>query len=157
MSISVFSTHFIECQINYLTCTQAKRRDEIEEINLSEAFDAWIARPDLKQRHWCPQLLMSLHPEDEIADKYIFNRVCADYRLGKVSQWATDNILLKIRADWKLQTRNVKYRIVAGMLNKLVDNNCITHDQNIYIFNNIVKNMQTLRNDLLDSDLPFCM
>ena len=155
MSISVFSNHFIECHVNYLTGTQAKRRDRIEETNISEAFDAWIARSDLKYRHWCPQLLMSLHPEDEIADKDIFNRVCADYRLSKVSQWATDNILLKVRADWKLQTRNVKYRIVAGMLNKLVDDNCITHDQNIFIFNNIVNNMQTLRNDLLDYDIPF--
>ena len=154
MSISVFSNHFIERQVLYLMATQRKQRDEIEMPTISEALDTWINRKDLIT-HWCPEILLSLHPGNEIADRNIFNRVCADNRLRKIEQWVTKNILMCVRKDWKIQTRNVKFRIVAGMLNNLVSEKCITHEENIYIFDNIVKNMQELSNDLIYADLPF--
>lgn len=155
MYTSVFSKHFIECHYNYLIATQPQQKDKIEIPTLSEAIDGWIKRPDLKLNHWCPELFMSFHPENEIIDKSIFNLICTDPKLRKIEQWATKNILLCIRQDWKIQTRNVKFRIVSGMLNKLVDEKRITRDENIYMFDNIVHNMRRLSNDLLDSDLPF--
>jgi hypothetical protein len=127
--------------------------DKIEKPDLSEAVNGWIARKDLV--NWMPELFMSLHPEDEIADKIIFNHICARYKLCNVHRWAVQNILLQIRADWKPKTQAVKLRIVAGMLNALEKEKIITVEENIYMFNNIVQNLRDLRIDLIDSDLPF--
>lgn len=151
MKISVFSKHFIECHHRYLLGTQPYRED-ITPPTIGNAFAGWLARKD---EHWCPQLFMSLHPENEIVDKAIFNRICADYNLGKIEKWATNNILLQDAKDWKQKTKNVKMRIVAGMLNKLENSGHITHDENTYMFNNIVNNMRDLRSDILDEELPF--
>lgn len=149
--MSVFSNHFVECYYKYLMGTRPW--DKIEKPDLSEAINGWIARKDLV--NWMPELFMSLHPEDEIADKIIFNHICARYKLCNVHRWAVQNIFLQIRADWKPKTQAVKLRIVAGMLNSLEKEKIITAEENIYMFNNIVQNMHNLRIDLIDSDLPF--
>lgn len=151
MSISVFSTHLIERSRNYILGTQPYLKD-IDVQTLNDAFDIFEERKDC---HFLPELLMSLHPEDEIADKKIFNRVCANYKLRKIEKWITENILLQLKKDWKIKTQSVKIRIVSSMLTKLENENSITHEENIYIFNNIVNNMRDLRNDLLDETLPF--
>lgn len=155
MNTCVFSNHFIWCHYKYLLATQPQRKDIITAPTISEAIDAWIERADLRNHHWCPEIFMSLHPENNVADKNIFNRICADNDLRSIEQWVTKNILLCIRKDWKIKTQNVKLRIVAGMLNNLVNKRCITSDENIYIFNNIVTNVYGLRKDMLYADLPF--
>lgn len=153
---SVFSNHFIECYYNYLVGTQPQlSRDKIEPPTLAKALNFWIERQDLKESHWCPQLFMTLHPDADIADKIVFNQICKNPELRKVEQWATKNILLCIKKDWNVKTRHVKFRIVAGMLNKLAQNHCISEDDNIYMFNNMVINMHDLDRDLIYTDLPF--
>lgn len=150
---SVFSCFIIECHYNYLLATQPQKKDIIIPT-VSEAMDGWISRPDLICNPFCPQIFMSLHPEDEVADKNVFNRICANNNLRDVERWVTKNILLSMRKDLP-KTTNVKLRITAGMLNRLVNKRYITNEENIYMFNNIVKNAYELRRDMLYADLPF--
>lgn len=151
MNIRVFSTHFIESSYNYLLGTKPYLED-IKRPTLSQALKIWSEKAC---GHFCPELFMSFHPENEIADKHIFNSICANYELHKIEKWAVENILLQLRKDWKIKTRNVKLRIVSSMLTKLENSNNITHEENVYMFNNIVNNMRELCNDLLDEELPF--
>jgi len=155
MKLSVFSSHFISSHHDYLMATHPWGTNSINKITLSDAFDGWAKREDLLPNHWCPELFMFLVPEFKQLDNSIYNHICTNHELRTVHNWAVNNILLNVRKDWKIQTRNVKIRILAGMLNALEYNNKISKDENIWMLSNAKLNMNTLRNDLLMSDLPF--
>lgn len=150
MNISVFSNHIIERCVLYQMTSQRKPRDKIETPTLSEAIDFYIKKFDYE-----PRLLLSLHPENEIADSEISYKCATKPELHTLIRWTSKNILLCVKKDWKIQTRNVKFRIMTGMLNILAKCGCISKEEGIYIHDNIVKNMQCLSNDLMFSDLPF--
>ena len=150
MGISVFSNYIIECCVLCQMASQRKARDEIETPTLSEAMDFYI-----KKFNYEPHLLLSLHPENEIVDNEISYKCATKPELHTLIHWTSKNILLCVRKDWKIQTRSVKLRIMTGMLNNLAKCGCISKEESIYIHDNVVKNMQSLSNDLMFSDLPF--
>lgn len=148
---SVFSTNFVERCENYIKATLAPRD---KPLTITQAYDIWMDRKDLKYSRTCPTVFLSLHPEDKIFDNNIFNRICADTELRKVEQWVTNNILMKIKTDYDPRTVSVKLRIAAGMLNKLVDKS-ITDFDNVYVFNNLIRNVHGIRIDIVNDSLPF--
>ena len=102
-----------------------------------------------------PHLFMSDIGQDydEIAEKASYE-YCINPELRDVFYWITKRIMSTINIDNYLST-NVYIRIGTSMLNKLVENNKLEKELNIYYHDNLVANVASLLSVLNTEDLPF--
>jgi len=100
----------------------------------------------------CTRLVVSNSEDDEINDELLYT-IWKNVDLQKLVQWINKNITLKIGID-DYRTINVKLRISAGMLNKIM-NNGVNPKLCAEFHYNLSSNVQNELSILNTEDLPF--
>lgn len=141
----VFSKHLLE---RHKLIQQAKLRRKVTE---DEQLNIIITQDCLTDDNGV--FKCSSDPENHI-DKDIMYCIATKPEIRNVLHWINNNIVSKI-IDYSYSTIYVKIRIATSMLNKLVDANVISKQDNMYIHFNMVRNLLDLKRDTIDDDLPF--
>lgn len=105
---------------------------------------------------WEPHLFLHSNEilyTDELANDVSY-KICTNIELRKVLMWISKRILSTLGIDNYLSI-NVYIRIGTSMLNNLVEQGCITKSENIYIHDNLVRNVSSLLSELNTENLPF--
>lgn len=150
---SVFSNKLIE----YVTLIEKVRAKTarvrtvpktFETIN--EAFDDFIKKPN----PFFPEILLARRSylEGELCDESYKISTCTG--LQNIVRWICEEIIVKLPKD-SYKTRNVKIRIVTGMLNNLERDGLIDHYLNLYYHDTFLLNIHGLMADLVKAELPF--
>lgn len=144
MNYSIFSTIIIEHWVVAETARLRKAPTDIPNLHTC-----------LKSKKSIPQIMYMGNPlhNDKTADEISY-KICTCAKLRECNDWITNNILDDL--DHKSpDTCRVLLRIATDMLNKLYFNKIITKDENIYIHDCFVNNVLSLRDDLINEELPF--
>lgn len=139
----------------YQLIKQAETRKAFPQENIPECSEILN---EFRQKYslWEPHLF--LHSDeilctDEFANDVSY-KISTNFELYKVLEWISKKILSTLGIDNYLSI-NVYIRIGTSMLNKLVEQGCITKSENIYIHDNLVRNVSSLLSELNTENLPF--
>lgn len=158
----VFSAHLIHRKV---LCYNAKYRTKLSGKDLSnfiDNVDLYELYKELCETGWEPYLLTEIE-NPLVSTQQIYNPDLYDSCLYKsitnpeirnVIKFLIRSVITNFEKDM-LETTYVKLRIATDMLNRLYYNKMITKEENIYLHENMLRNVLDFKNDFQRSLLPF--